>query len=330
MKTMKAVQIKSFGSPLEVAECVELPNPGAPGPDQALVALEASPINPSDVLTLSAQYGILPKLPAVPGNEGLGRVIEVGSQVKNVRAGDVVLLPAGAGVWREKLLVPAARLVPMPPQADRQQLAMLTVNPPTALLLLRDIVALNPDEWVIQNAANSGVGSYLITLAKLRGLKTVNVVRREALVGSLKSLGADAVVVDAPDLHKRIAEATSQQPIRLAIDAIGGEATARLAHSVAPGGTVVNYGAMSGEPCRVAQQDLIFRNVTLRGFWLAHWFNQATPADQMGVFGQLITLVAEGKLHTKVEATYPLSRIKDALGHAMKPGRDGKILLTPG
>ena len=257
-------------------------------------------------------------------------MLAVADDVKNVRAGDIVLLPAGAGTWREKLAVPAARLFPMPPDADRQQLAMLTVNPPTALLLLRDVVELQPGEWVIQNAANSGVGSYLITLARLRGLKTVNVVRRDSLIEPLKKQGADVVVVDGPDLSKQIAAATGKAAIRLAIDAIGGEATARLAHSVAPGGTVVNYGALSGEPCRVTQQDLIFRNVTLRGFWLAHWFNQATPADQMAVFGQLIKLVAEGKLHAPVEATYPLSRIKDALAHAMKAGRDGKVLLTPG
>ena len=92
----------------------------------------------------------------------------------------------------------------------------------------------------------------------------------------------------------------------------------------------MNYGAMSGQPCQVTQQDLIFRNVTLRGFWLAHWFNQATPADQMAVFGELIKLVADGTLKAHVEATYPLSRIKDALAHAMQASRDGKILLIPG
>jgi mitochondrial enoyl-[acyl-carrier protein] reductase / trans-2-enoyl-CoA reductase len=327
---MKAVQIEAFGNPLEVAKCVELPDPAAPAAGQAIVALEASPINPSDVLTLSAQYGILPKLPAVPGNEGVGRVLEVGADVKNVKVGDIVLLPAGVGAWREKMLVPAARLVPMPASADRQQLAMLTVNPPTALLMLRNIVDLKPGEWVIQNAANSGVGSYLITLARRRELKTVNVVRREALVEPLKKLGADVVVVDGPDLHKKIAEATGKATIRLAIDAVGGEATGRLAHSVSPGGTVVNYGALSGQPCIVTQQDVIFRSVTLRGFWLAHWFNQATPADQMAVFGELIKLVAEGTLRTEVEAAYPLSKITDALAHAMKSGRDGKILLTAG
>ncbi len=327
---MKAVQIQSFGQPLEVARCVELPDPGAPGADQALIKLEASPINPSDVLTLSAQYGMLPKLPAVPGNEGVGRVEAVGAAVQNVKPGDVVLLPVGVGTWREKLLAPAARLFPMPGNADIQQLSMLSINPPTALLLLRDVIELKEGEWVAQNCANSGVGNYLITLAKLRGLKTVNIVRRESLVAPLKKLGADAVVVDGPDLHKRIAEATGKAPVRLGIDAIGGDATMRLAHAVAPGGTVVNYGAMSGEPCRAAQQDLIFRNVTLRGYWLAHWFSQAKPADQMALFGQLIELVATGKLHTPVAATYPLSRISDALVHAMQPSRDGKILLTAG
>jgi NADPH:quinone reductase-like Zn-dependent oxidoreductase len=327
---MKAVQFKSFGQPVEVAECVELPDPGSPAADQAVVALEASPINPSDVLTLSAQYGILPKLPAVPGNEGVGRVEQVGAMVKNVKPGDIVLLPAGMGTWREKLVVPAARLVPLPPSADRLQLAMLTVNPPTALLLLRDFVELKSGDWVIQNAANSGVGSYVIALAKRRGLRTVNVVRRESLIAPLKKLGADVVVVDAPDVAKRIEQETSKAPIRLGSDAIGGEATQRLAHAVAPGGTVVNYGAMSGEPCCVAQQDLIFRSVTLRGFWLAHWFNQATPADQMTLFAELVGLVADGTLSARVEATYPLSRIKEALAHAMRGGRDGKILLTPG
>lgn len=327
---MKAVQIQAFGQPLEVARCVELPDPGEPGADQALVKLEAAPINPSDVLTLSAQYGTLPKLPAVPGNEGVGRVEAVGAAVQNVKPGDVVLLPVGVGTWREKLLAPAARLFPLPPGADLQQLAMLSINPPTALLLLRDVIELKEGDWVAQNCANSGVGNYLITLAKLRGLKTVNIVRRENLIAPLKKLGADAVVVDGPDLHKRIAEATGKAQVRLGIDAIGGDATARLAHSVAPGGTVVNYGAMSGEPCRVTQQDLIFRNVTLRGYWLAHWFSQSKPADQIALFGQLIELVATGKLHTPVAATYPLSRISDALVHAMQPSRDGKILLTAG
>ncbi|MBI2825493.1 MAG: zinc-dependent alcohol dehydrogenase family protein [Planctomycetia bacterium] len=325
---MHAVQFKSFGSPTEVAECVELADPGPLAADQALLAVEATPINPSDVLTLTGQYGTLPRLPATPGNEGVGRVLAVGSDVKNVRVGDVVLLPVGTGTWREKIAAPAARLIPLPTSADKLQLAMLAINPPTAYLLLRDVVELKPGDWVVQNAANSGVGSYLIALAKLRGIRTVNVVRRESLVEPLRAAGADAVVVDGDDLAKRVAQATAKAPIRLAIDAIGGESTMRLAQCVAPGGTIANYGALSGQACRVAPQDLIFRQVTLRGFWLTKWFTSATPADQQAVFGELVKLMVDGTLRTRIEATYPFAKIKEALAHAMRPGRDGKILLV--
>ena len=234
------------------------------------------------MLTLSAQYGLLPKLPAVPGNEGLGRVVAVGSDVKNVSPGDLVLLPAGAGTWREKLLAPAVRLVPMPATADRLQLAMLTVNPPTALLLLRDIVDLKAGEWVIQNAANSGVGSYLITLAELRGLKTVNVVRRESLVAALKSRGPTPSWSMAPTCTSGLPTPRTRPPFAWRSTPSAATPRRGSAHSVGPGGTVVNYGALSGEPCHVTQQDLIFRNVMLRGFWLAHWFNQATPPGSNG------------------------------------------------
>ncbi|HEY2838412.1 MAG TPA: zinc-dependent alcohol dehydrogenase family protein [Pirellulales bacterium] len=326
---MKAVQFKSFGLPTTVADCVDLPEPGKPGAGEATVEVLATPINPSDVMTLLGMYGTLPKLPATPGNEGIGRVLEVGSGVEHLRPGDLALLPVGAGAWTTKILAPAAKLVPMPPDADPQQLAMLTINPPTALLLLRDVVELKEGDWVVQNAANSAVGTYLIKLAKLRGLKTANIVRRDSLIEPLKKLGADVVIVDGHELGKRVSQATGGAKIRLGIDCIGGESTMRLAGALTHGGTVCNYGAMAGEPCKIGPQDLIFRNITLRGFWLAHWFARATQMDQMTVFGQLIGLVADGTLKAEIEATYPLDKIKDALAHAMQPERSGKILLTP-
>jgi len=326
---MKAVQFKSFGLPPTVAECIDLPEPGKAAAGHAVIDVLATPINPSDIMTLLGMYGTLPKLPATPGNEGIGRVVDVGEGVEHLKVGDLTLLPVGAGTWTTRMAAPAAKLVPMPEGIDPQQLAMLAINPPTALLLLRDVVELKEGDWVMQNAANSAVGSYLIKLAKFRGLKTVNVVRRESLIEPLTKLGADVVVVDGHDLAKRVSQATGGAKIRLGIDAIGGESSQRLAQSLAHGGTVCNYGAMSGEACRVGPQDLIFRNITLRGFWLAHWFARATPTDQMTVFGQLISMIADGTLKAEIEATYPLEKIKDALTHAMQPERSGKILLTP-
>lgn len=313
--------------PQDVIEAVELQLPPV-GTGQALVKVLAAPINPSDVLTLTGEYGMLPPLPAIGGNEGVGEVLEVGADAGNLKVGQTVLLPVGCGTWRTHLVAEAGQLIPLP-SADPQQLAMLTVNPPTAYLMLRDFVDLQPGDWVIQNAANSGVGSYLIQLAKIRGLKTVNVVRRDSAVAAVQAEGGDVVLVDGPDLPKRVREATGGAPVKLGIDAVGGASIDHLAASLAEGGVLVNYGRMSGEPCQVNPGSFVFRDVTLKGFWLARWFRQASPQQQMQLFGELIQLIASGKLKARIAATYDISRIKEAVAAAAGGERDGKIVLVP-
>jgi NADPH:quinone reductase-like Zn-dependent oxidoreductase len=313
--------------PQDVIEAVELQLPPI-GTGQVLVKVLAAPINPSDVLTLTGEYGMLPPLPAIGGNEGVGEVLEVAADVGNLKVGQTVLLPVGCGTWRTHLIAEARQLIPLP-SADPQQLAMLTVNPPTAYLMLRDFVDLQPGDWVIQNAANSGVGSYLIQLAKIRGLKTVNVVRRDSAVAAVQAEGGDVVLVDGPDLPKRVREATGGAPVKLGIDAVGGASTDHLASSLAEGGVLVNYGRMSGEPCQINPGSFVFRDVTLKGFWLARWFRQATPQQQMQLFGELIQLIASGKLKARIAATYDISRIKEAVTAAAGGERDGKIVLVP-
>lgn len=296
---------------------------------QALVAVLAAPINPSDVLTLTGQYGLLPPLPAVGGNEGVGRVVELGPDTQGPAVGQTVLLPAGAGTWATHVVAPAARLIPLPNAADPQQLAMLTVNPPTAALLLSDFATLQPGDWVIQNGANSGVGSYVVQLAKLRGFKTVNLVRRESAVAGVLAQGGDVVLVDGDDLAERVKAATGGAAIKLGIDAVGGKATLRMAATLAEGASVVNYGALSGEPCIVAPRELIFRDVTLKGFWLARWYRVAPPARQLELLTELAGLIAQGKLHAPVQATYDVTQIKQAVAAAAAGERQGKILIVP-
>jgi NADPH:quinone reductase-like Zn-dependent oxidoreductase len=181
----------------------------------------------------------------------------------------------------------------------------------------------------VQNAANSAVGEYLIQLARARGIRTVNVVRRDAMVPVLEALGGDVVLVDGPDLPERVAAATQGAKVRLAFDAVGGTATDRLARSVAIGGTVVNYGAMSGEACKVAPGSFVFRDVTLRGFWLAFWFRHATGEQQRALYGELAQRVAAGTLAARVDRTFPLAQIQDAVAYAAAGGRNGKVLLVP-
>lgn len=313
--------------PQDVIECVEFSLPPLAA-GEALVQVLAAPINPSDVLTLTGQYGMLPPLPAVGGNEGVGRVVEVGEGVR-LPVGQRVVLPVGSGTWTSHLIAREEKLTPLPEVGDPVQLSMLSVNPPTAALLLTEFVPLEPGEWVIQNTANSAVGRYLIQLAQRRGLRTVNVVRREDAAASLRAMGADVVLTDGPDLDKRVADATDKAKIRLGIDAAGGAATDRIARSLAVGGTVVNYGAMSGEACKIAPASFVFRDITLRGFWLAYWFRRASGDTQRALFSELAQLVASGELTAPVQATYPLEQIKEAIVAAASPGRDGKVVIVP-
>ena len=326
---MKKAQYAQRGpTPNEFIEAVEFESaPLTSG--QVLIQVLAAPINPSDVLTLTGLYGQLPPLPAVGGNEGVGKVIQLGPDVSSPAIGQTVLLPVGSGTWATHVVAEAKRLMPLPNDADPQQLAMMTVNPPTASLMLSEFVNLQPGEWVIQNAANSGVGAYLIQLAKIRGFKTVNIVRRESAVAAVQAMGGDVVLVDGSGLAKRVAEATSGAAIRLGIDAVGGKSTDNLAMCLAQGGTLVNYGMMSGEPCIVSPSSFVFRDITLRGFWLAFWFRNATPAQQIAVFGEVAQLIATGKLHTQIQATFDVSEIKQAVAEAAKGEREGKILIVP-
>lgn len=326
----KAIQFSRTGNPAEVVEVVELEEPD-PAAGEILCRIEAAPIAPSHILTLSGAYGDLPELPAVPGNDALATVVEVGSDVTGFRAGDQLLLPRGPGGWRQFAVVKADDVtISFPPGGDPLQLAMLLANPPTAYLMLTEYVRLQPGDWVIQNAANSSTGQYLAELAHHFGWRTVCIVRREGPEAMLKACGADVVLVDGPDLAGRVATATGGAHIRLAIDAVAGEATARLAACLAPKGVVVNYGLLSGQPCQVPPSDVIFREITLTGFWLHKWLSEkSSPAERAHVYALLRDLVVRGVLHAAVEATYPLTKAKDAVAHAMRDGRNGKILFTP-
>ena len=328
MTMLKAQYDQRGPVPQDVIRAVPFEAP-ALTPGQALVAVVAAAINPSDVLMLTGGYGILPPLPAVGGSEGVGRVVSVGADVQGLAAGQLVLLPAGSGTWATHLVTDAKRLVPLPEVSDPRQLAMLTVNPATAALMLSEFVDLKAGDWVIQNVATSGVGGYLVQLAKLRGYRTVNVVRRDAAMAAVAAEGGDVVLVDGPDLAKRVKAAVGGEPIRLGLDAVGGAATERIAQCLAEGGTLVNYGSMSGEASVVSPASFIFKDITLRGFWLARWFNVSTRDAQRALYGELTQLVAAGKLKARIHATYPVEQIKEAIAAAASGGRDGKVLIVP-
>jgi NADPH:quinone reductase-like Zn-dependent oxidoreductase len=269
---MRAVHLTAFGNPAECLEFVQIQEPPAPGPGQVLIGVEFSPINLNDLLLVRGTYPVRPSLPSVIGNEGVGRILAVGPGVENVRAGDRVLTPLYGFAWAERIVVAAEGLFALPTNVDPQQLAMLTINPPTAALLLSEFVDLAPGDWIVQN----------LDLVKA-------------------ALGAAAP--------------------RLAIDGVGGTDAATLINLLGRDGTIVAYAALSKAPISISAIALIFKRISVRGFFLS---DPEHAAKIQPAVVEAAELLRSDRLYAPVAATYPLSAIKDAVAHVE---RGGKVLL---
>lgn len=325
---MKKVEITAYGVPEEVAHCLEAPDLGAAGPGEIVFDVLAFPINPADLSMCRGNYRLRPPLPATPGAECVGRVAAIGLGVRDIKPGDLVINMQREN-WTQRRRIDARDGIPLPAGLDLAQAAMLRINPATALLLLEDHVALKPGDWVIQNVANSAVGRHLIVLAKQKGVRTINVVRRNDVASELRALGADAVLVDGDDLAARAHDAAGGALIRLGIDAVSGTACKRIADSVADGGIVVSYGSMSGEDLVMSRPALSFRGVTLTGFNLGRGLAKRTPQQVRALYADLAIKLRDGVLKAPIDATYPIENIKQALAHAQRGGRNGKVLVLP-
>ena len=268
-----------------------------------------------------------PALPATPGFEGAGVIVDLGAEVTNVAIGALVILPHNIGTCREALSVKASELVAVPPEIEPAQAAMLKINPMTAWRLLHDYAGLKRGDWLIQNAANSAAGRAVIQIAHDLGYKTINVVRRAELIDELRADGGDIVLVDGETLRDEVKNATSGAPIRLGLNAVGGESALHLANCLAPESTMVTFGAMSLQPLKIPNGLLIFKDLRFRGIWINKWYDNATMPERMEAFRQLFEMAKRGLLKTKIEKTYPLSEVNAAVAHAAQGKRSGKIIL---
>jgi mitochondrial enoyl-[acyl-carrier protein] reductase / trans-2-enoyl-CoA reductase len=326
MKTINAAVYETHGNPADVLHVESQPWP-TPSAGEVIVKMRAAPINPADLNQIEGKYPVRAALPATPGFEGAGIVAEVDRDVTNVAVGALVILPHNIGTWRDAVAVKADELVVVPTGIKPVHAAMLKINPMTAWRLLHDYVDLARGDWLIQNAANSAAGRAVIQIARELGYKTVNVVRRSELIGELRVDGGDVVLVDSENLRREVEDAIAGPPIRLGLNAVGGESALRLANCLAPGSTLVTYGAMSLQPLKIPNGLLIFKDLRFRGIWINKWYDNATPAQRMEAFQRLFEMAKRGLLQTKVEKAYPLSEAKAAVAHAARGQRSGKIIF---
>lgn len=326
VRGMQRVVLERFGPASEGLRVEELELPALAG-GEVRVRLLAAPVNPADLNLIEGTYGVTPPLPCVPGIEGCGEIID--SRAAGWSAGTRVLFLDRVGTWRSHLDVDPGRLLALPAGIDARQAAMLKVNPLTAWLLLTGVRPLKEGSWVVQNAANSGVGRCVIQLARELGLRTLNIVRRPELADELRELGADAVVADDESAVAEGLRATGGERPAVGFNAVGGESALRLLDLLADGGIHVTYGAMSRRSLKVPNSFLIFRDLSLRGLWVSRWLESAPRAEVEATYADLARLVKSGGLAQPVDSVYPLAEVREACARAAAGGRAGKVLLVP-
>ena len=297
-----------------------------PGAQEVVLRMLAAPINPADLNVIAGTYGELPALPSVIGNEGYGEVVARGVDVTEVDVGQFVII-LQAGTWTQRMIVDACQVIPVPQGLDTLQAAMLSVNPATAWRMLHDFATLQPGDWIVQNAANSGVGRAVIQLARALGIRTLNLVRRPELIDELLALGADVVTGEDTDLRKSGRDLCAGHFPKLGLNAVGGANALNVANALAPGSTLVTYGAMSRQPLKIPNSLLIFKNLTFSGFWLRRWKESASPSEIRETYSRLADFLAHGILHSPVQSVYPLARVGEAIQAASAEKRSGKVLL---
>jgi NADPH:quinone reductase-like Zn-dependent oxidoreductase len=329
---MKAVVLDRFGDPAEVLGVRDVPAP-KPGPGEVRVRMLASPINPSDVMMIRGSYGVVPKLPATPGFEGVGIVEEAGPGfLGRLRLGKrVAVLNARGGNWQEQVVVPAQYVVPVAAGLPDEQAASFFVNPATALIMTRNVLRVKRGSWLLQTAAGSALGQMVIRLGKRDGFRTINVVRRREQAKELLDLGGDAVICTADEsIPERARTLTGGVGVRYALDPVGGETGSAVMQALAPNGRMVVYGTLSGQPISIDPRALIGNNLSIEGFWLSIWAREQWKLRMLWLFRNVNRLAQDGVLTTPVGKTFSLDEIQAAAREAETPGRGGKVMLRIG
>ncbi|MFE5317519.1 zinc-dependent alcohol dehydrogenase family protein [Paenibacillus sp. NPDC056579] len=321
-----------FGDPLEVLE-LKSKRVTPPASGELLVKMTARPINPSDLIPIRGAYSHRIALPAIPGYEGVGEVIEVGAGVSTALLGKRVLALRGEGTWQEIVRMNADWAVPVPDLIPDDAAAQLYINPMTAWLICRDRLGLQRRDTLIVNAGGSAIGRIFAQLAQLLEYKLIAVTRNDRHTAELLSLGAAHVVnATAVPVAQAVMEWTDGRGAHAGIDSIGGDDSAQLARCIRPGGTVLSIGLLSGiapDWIRIAKETGVQPSL----FWLRHWVERVSVQQWHETFNELMKLIEHGKLRMAAAGSYfKLEEAKEAIRSGSEPGREsrGKILLISG
>jgi len=355
---MQALMFERYGRAEEVLELRDLPEPN-PGPGQVKVRMLYSPLNPSDLTNTiegayrdavgktiwnygkpASEYAVdpegqrlLPKLPLVPGLEGVGEVVEAGAGLypRFLMGKRVAVIGGAQGNWQEYTIVDAKQALPIRKGIDDQQAAVSFVNPVTAYVMVREILKCAPGDQLLQSAGNSELGKMVARLGKTLGYETISIVRDKSQVPKLLELGASHVIdISTENLRERVFEITQGRGVPHALDPIGGSLGSEMLQCLALGGKLVVYGTLSQEPLQISSRDLMTPLTSIEGFFLGNWMATRSLLQKLATTRAVAKLIESGELQSEIRQTYPITEYAAAIADVRQQGNQGKVLFDLG
>jgi NADPH2:quinone reductase len=322
---MQGIRVHDYGGP-EVMRVEDLPTP-APGPGQALVRVEAAGVNFIDIYQRSGQYR--GALPFPLGSEGAGVVESVGPDVADLAAGDRVAWAAGPGTYATHVVIPAEKLVVLPPGVGTREAAAVMLQGITAHYLTHNSYPLKAGETCLIHAAAGGVGLLLCQMATMRGARVIGTVSTDAKARLAREAGAgDVILYTQQDFEAETRRLTGGAGVDVVYDSVGKDTFDKSLSCLRTRGTMVLFGQSSGAVAPLDPQVLNAKgSLFLTRPTIAH--HMVTREELLWRAGDILGAVDSGKLRVRIDRSCPLAQAAEA--HRALAAREttGKLLLIP-
>jgi NADPH2:quinone reductase len=335
--TYKAIELDTYGGPLTLKEKTfrDLEN------EEVLIKVICGTIHPADILNVKGLYGTPTQeaFPMIPGFEGSGIIVKVGSGIDQSLIGKRCNLVASKnkqgqyqGLWTQYVYTTLALVTVFNSEIDFEKICFFTVNPFTACGMLDTLKKQNV-KVVGQNGASSAFAKMFIRLCAKEGIKTVNVVRKDEHIKKLKEIGADYVFNSSEEKWEEDFKSTCESlNVQHFFECVGGSMTGKILNLLPYRSTVYHYGNLSlKEISDVKTGDLIFQKKTLRGWWLSDWFKEITLEEIIYWKTYVVKEYESGSdlFDTSVSKSFSLEDHEKAFESYLSNMSEGKILFKP-
>ena len=325
---MRAIHCVAYGEPRQLVP-VNLPEP-APGPGEALVAVEAVGLGYADALQVRGGYQIKRPLPFIPGGEMAGRVVALGAGVPAEWNGRTVLGMAPSGALAERIAMPLSGCVRRPGVLSAEAAAGMIVDYGTALYGLEEQGRLRAGEIVLILGASGGVGLAAVDLAKALGATVIAAASSADKLALCKARGADHLLeYSQPDWRKALEAVLAGRPLAVVYDPVGGPYSETAFRCLAPGGRLLVVGFAAGEIPRIPLNLPLLKRASIVGVdWGGH--HRANPGSSRQQLSRLVELAESGAIHPQATRIFPLEQAGEVLQALVERRAQGKAVIRIG